>query len=229
MKKMSIAENYRRIRKEIPEHVSIVVAAKTRTAQELSEIIDAGATDIGENYIQEGQRAHEQLGERAKKVRWHLIGPLQKNKINKALPIFDIIQTIGDYEIAVNIDKKVERAGKKNVPVCIEINIGSEFTKYGVKPEFKSIEELIRKISDNLKYLKIVGLMTMGPRVGDPEDSREYFRKTKEIFEKIKTLSLPRVEMKILSMGMSNSYEVAIQEGSNLVRIGTSIFGGRKY
>lgn len=229
MKKMSIAENYRRIRKEIPEHVSIVVAAKTRTAQELSEIIDAGATDIGENYVQEAKSAHEQLGEKANRVRWHLIGPLQKNKINKALPIFDIIQTIGDYEIAENIDKKVERAGKKIVPVCIEINIGSEFTKYGVKPEFKSIEELIRKISDNLKYLKIVGLMTMGPRVGDPEDSREYFRKTKEIFERIKTLNLPRVEMKILSMGMSNSYEVAIQEGSNLVRIGTSIFGERKY
>ena len=226
---MSIAENYQRIRKEVPEHVSIVVAAKTRTAAELSEIIDAGATDIGENYVQEGQRAHEQLGEKANRVRWHLIGPLQKNKINKALPIFDIIQTIGDYESAENIDKKVERAGKKIVPVCIEINIGSEFTKYGVKPEFKSIEELIRKISDNLKHLKIVGLMTMGPRVGDPEDSREYFRKTKEIFERIKTLNLPRVEMKILSMGMSNSYEVAIQEGSNLVRIGTSIFGERKY
>ena len=226
---MNIAENYQKIRKEIPEHVGIVVAAKTRTAQELSEIIDAGTTDIGENYVQEAESMHEQLDEKAKKVRWHLIGPLQKNKINKALPIFDIIQTIGDYEIAENIDKKVERAGKKIVPVCIEINIGSEFTKYGVKPEFKSIEELIRKISDNLKYLKIVGLMTMGPRVGDPEDSREYFRKTKEIFERIKTLNLPRVEMKILSMGMSNSYEVAIQEGSNLVRIGTSIFGERKY
>ncbi|MBE9546537.1 MAG: YggS family pyridoxal phosphate-dependent enzyme [Proteobacteria bacterium] len=226
---MNVAENYKKIRKEIPEQVSIVVAAKTRTATELSEIIDAGATDIGENYVQEAKSAYEQLGEKANRVRWHLIGSLQKNKINKALPIFDIIQTIGDYEIAENIDKKVERAGKKIVPVCIEINIGSEFTKYGVKPEFKSIEELIRKISDNLKYLKIVGLMTMGPRVGDPEDSREYFRKTKEIFERIKTLSLPRVEMKILSMGMSNSYEVAIQEGSNLVRIGTSIFGERKY
>ena len=226
---MNIAENYQKIRKEIPEHVGIVVAAKTRTAQELSEIIDAGTTDIGENYVQEAESMHEQLDEKAKKVRWHLIGPLQKNKINKALPIFDIIQTIGDYQIAENIDKKVEKAGKKIVPVCIEINIGSEFTKYGVKPEFKSIEELIRKISDNLKYLKIVGLMTMGPRVGDPEDSREYFRKTKEIFERIKTLNLPRVEMKILSMEMSNSYEVAIQEGSNLVRIGTSIFGERKY
>ncbi len=226
---MSIAENYQRIRKEVPEHVSIVVAAKTRIVAELSEIIDAGATDIGENYVQEAESMHGQLGEKAQKVRWHLIGPLQKNKINKALPIFDIIQTIGDYEIAENIDKKVGRAGKKIVPVCIEINIGSEFTKYGVKPEFESIEELIRRISDNLKYLKVVGLMTMGPRVGDPEDSRKYFRKTKEVFERIKTLNLPRVEMEVLSMGMSNSYEVAIQEGSNLVRIGTSIFGERKY
>ena len=225
---MSIAENYQRIRKEIPERVSIVVAAKTRTAEELSEIIDAGATEIGENYVQEGQKAQEQLGEKAKKVRWHLIGPLQKNKINKALPIFDIIQTIGDYQTAEDIDKKAERAGKKIVPVCIEINIGSEITKYGIKPEYESIEELIRRISDNLKHLKIEGLMTMGPRVGNPEDSRKYFRKTKDIFERIKTLNLPRVKMKILSMGMSNSYKVAIEEGSNVVRIGTSIFGERK-
>ena len=224
---MNIAENYQRMRKEIPEHVSIVVAAKTRTAAELSEIIDAGATDIGENYVQEAESMHAQLGEKAQKVRWHLIGPLQKNKINKALPIFDILQTIGDYGIAENIDKKAERAGKGTIPVCIEINIGSEFTKYGVKPDFESIEKLIRKISDNLKHLKIVGLMTMGPRVGDPEESRGYFRKTKEMFEKIKTLHLPRVEMKVLSMGMSNSYRVAIQEGSNLVRLGTSIFGER--
>lgn len=224
---MNIAENYQRMRKEIPEHVSIVVAAKTRTAAELSEIIDAGATDIGENYVQEAESMHAQLGEKAQKVRWHLIGPLQKNKINKALPIFDILQTIGDYGIAENIDKKAERAGKGTIPVCIEINIGSEFTKYGVKPDFESIEKLIRKISDNLKHLKIVGLMTMGPRVGDPEESRGYFRKTKEMFGKIKTLHLPRVEMKVLSMGMSNSYRVAIQEGSNLVRLGTSIFGER--
>ncbi len=226
---MDVAENYKRIRGKIPEHVSIVVATKTRTAAEISEIIDAGATDIGENYVQEAFSMHEQLGEKAKKVRWHLIGPLQKNKINKALLIFDIIQTIGDYQIAENIDKKVERVGKKIVPVCIEINIGSEFTKYGMKPDFESIEELIRKISDNLKHLKIVGLMTMGPRVGDPEDSRKYFRKTKEIFERIKALNLSRVEMEILSMGMSNSYRVAIEEKSNLVRIGTSIFGERKY
>ena len=225
---MGITENYQRIRKEIPEHVSIIVAAKTRTVEELSELIGAGATEIGENYVQEGQKAHEQLGEKAKKVRWHLIGPLQKNKINKALPIFDIIQTIGDYQTAENIDKKAERAGKKVVPVCIEINIGSEFTKYGVKPEYESIEELIRKISDNLKHLEVKGLMTMGPRVGNPEDSRRYFRKTKDIFERIKTLNLPGVEMKILSMGMSNSYKVAIEEGSNMVRIGTSIFGERK-
>lgn len=224
---MGISENYQRIREEIPEHVKIVVAAKTRTVEEVAKVIETGATDIGENYVQGALEMYKQLGERAKKVIWHLIGPLQKNKINKALPIFDIIQTVGDYEIAENIDRRVEKAGKKIVPIYIEINIGSEITKYGVKPELEHIEKLIREISDNLRHIRVDGLMTMGPRFGNAEDSRYYFRKTKEISERIQTLNLARVEMKTLSMGMSNSYIVAIEEGSNMIRIGTSIFGER--
>ena len=226
---MNIVENYKKISEEIPGDITIVLAAKTRTAEEVAEAIDAGATDIGENYVQETKKMYQQLGEKAKKVKWHLIGPLQKNKINIALPIFDVIQTVGDYSIAENINKRVEKAGKKIAPIYIEVNIGSEITKYGVKPEYKSILDLVKKISDNLEHLKIEGLMTMGPRFGNPEESRKYFRKTKDIFERIKALNLSNVDMKTLSMGMSNSYEVAIEEGSNMVRIGSAVFGEREY
>ena len=225
---MSIKKNYQEIREKIPDDITIVLAGKERTPEEIIEVIEAGATDIGENYVQQAEEMYHSLGELAKNVRWHMIGELQKNKINKALPIFDIIQTIGNYKIAESIDKRVERAGKQIVPVYIEINIGSEMTKYGIKPEYEAIKDLVQKISDNLEHLKVEGLMTMGPRFGDPEDSRLYFRKTREIFERIKTLDLPRVEMKTLSMGMSNSYEVAIKEGSNMIRLGTIVFGERE-
>lgn len=224
---MGIKENYQMIKEKIPEDVTVVLAAKTRSAEEVIEAIDAGATDIGENYVQEAEKIYKQLGSRAREITWHLIGALQKNKIRKALPIFDVIQTIGDYEIAEDINKRVEGVGGKIVPVYLEINIGSEITKYGIKPEYKYIKDLIQKISNNLENLRVEGLMTMGPRFGDPEKSRLYFRKTREIFDKIKALDLPGVIMKTLSMGMSNSYRVAIEEGSNMIRVGSAVFGER--
>jgi len=225
---MSITENYQRIRKEIPDNVTIVLASKTRTREEIIEVIEAGATDIGENYVQEAEGMYSCLGEKTRKVRWHMIGALQKNKINKALPIFDVIQTVDSLKTAVAIDRRVERAGKKIIPVYIEINIGSEITKDGLKPDYEIIESLVREIS-RLEHLSLEGLMTMGPSFGNPEDSRPYFRKTKDIFERIRALNLPNVNMKTLSMGMTNSYEVAIEEGSNMVRLGTIVFGKRKY
>ena len=226
--KMSITENYQRIRKEIPDDVTIVLASKTRTPEEIIEVIETGATDIGDNYVQEAEGMYNCLGEKTRKVRWHMIGALQKNKINKALPIFDVIQTVDSLKTAVAIDKRVERAGKKIIPVYIEINIGSEITKDGLKPDYEIIENLVREIS-KLEHLSLEGLMTMGPRFGNPEDSRPYFRKTKDIFERIRALNLPNVNMKTLSMGMTNSYKVAIEEGSNMVRLGTIVFGERKY
>ena len=224
---MSIKENYRRIRGQIPENVKIVLAAKKRTADEILEAIDAGAKDIGENYVQEAEKIYEKMDKRKTEVTWHLIGALQKNKIRKAIPIFDVIQTVGDYKIAEHINKRVKSCGKKIMPVYIEVNIGSEMTKYGVKPDYEKIMDLINKIISKFKKLKVEGLMTMGPRFEDPENSRPYFKKTREIFYKIKSLKLPGVDMKTLSMGMSNSYKVAIEEGSNMVRIGTAIFGER--
>ena len=222
---MYIVKNYQKIREEIPGNVTIVLAGKTRTKGEIEAIIAAGATDIGENYVQEAEKMYDSLGEKVKKVRWHMIGHLQKNKINKALRVFDVIQTVDSLEKAVDIDKKAHVIGKQ-VSTYLEINIGSEMTKAGIKPEYEIVENLVRKIS-KLEHLNLEGLMTMGPRFGDPEDSRPYFRKTKDIFERIKALNLPNVDIKYLSMGMSNSYKIAIEEGSNMVRLGTVVFGER--
>ena len=230
---MSITENYQKIREEIPEDIIVVVASKTRTPEEIVEAIEAGATDIGENYVQEAEKMKQELGEKANTIKWHMIGHLQKNKINKALPVFDVIQTIDSLGKAQAIDKRAERAGKSVIPVLVEINIGSEDSKAGVKPEeHEPFEEYMEKLirdASRLEHLRVEGLMTMGPRFGNPEDSRPYFRRTREIFEKIRGLNIPNVDMKYLSMGMTNSYRVAIEEGSNMVRIGTAIFGGRKY
>lgn len=222
---MNIKENYQRLKREIPEDVSIIVACKGRTKEEIEEVIDAGAENLGENYVQEAERVYEALGEKARKLRWHMIGHLQKNKINKALRIFDVIQTIDSKEIAIALNERAERIGK-TVPVYIEINIGNEKTKSGVKAEYDIVENLAKEISQ-LKYLHLEGLMTMGLALENSEALRPYFRKTKEIFYKIKALSLPNVDMKYLSMGMSGSYKIAIEEGSNMVRLGAAIFGER--
>ncbi|PJB48893.1 MAG: YggS family pyridoxal phosphate-dependent enzyme [Chloroflexi bacterium CG_4_9_14_3_um_filter_45_9] len=215
---MTIKESISMILNELPEGVKLVVAAKGRTFQEVFEAIEAGAEIIGENYVQEGERLYQIIGE---KVEWHFIGHLQKNKVKGAVTVFDMIETVDSVEIAKEIDKRCGQIGKV-MPVLIEINSGEEEQKFGVHPEYA--EELIKEIS-GLQNVKVVGLMTMGPRFGNPENSRPYFVKMREVFEKIRRLNLPNVEMKYLSMGMTNSYKVAIEEGANIVRIGTMIFG----
>ncbi len=215
-----IEENVEKILNELPEGVTLVGAAKNRTPEEIQEAVDAGVKIIGENYIQEAERAFKVIG---KRVKWHLIGPLQRNKAKKAVEIFDMIETVDSVRIAREIDKRCKAIGKI-MPVLIEINSGREEQKAGVFPE--DALELVKEIS-GLPSIRIVGLMTMGPRLGNPEDSRPYFIKTRKIFEKIKSLNLPGVEMKYLSMGMTNSYKIAIEEGANMVRIGTLIFGER--
>jgi hypothetical protein len=229
---MSITENYRKIGAEVPSHVRIIAAAKTRTTREIEEIIEAGITDIGENYVQEAEDIIKSMTPvKVKKVKWHMIGHLQKNKINKALPIFDLIQTVDSLKLAQEIDKRVKKSGKDFISILLEINIGSEFSKYGIRPadhaDFESyMEELTREVSQ-LPHIQVEGLMTMGPLTGDPENVRPYFKRVKKIFDNLAVLNLDRVNMKYLSMGMTNSYKVAIEEGANVIRIGTAIFGPR--
>ena len=186
------------------------------------DAIDAGVEIVGENYIQEARRAFDVIGMKAK---WHFIGHLQKNKVKKAVKIFDMIETVDSYALAKEIDKRCRQISRI-MPVLIEINSGREKQKFGVFPE--DAENLIKEISD-LSNVKVMGLMTMGPRFGNPQESRPYFVETRRIFEKIKELDITNIEMRYLSMGMTNSYQVAIEEEANIVRIGTLIFGKRDY
>lgn len=217
-----IRENVKKILDELPDGVILVAAAKTRTPEEILEAIEAGVQIIGENYVQEAERAYEVIGNRAK---WHMIGHLQKNKVKKAVRIFDMIETVDSVKLAKEIDKQCKKIGKV-MPVLVEVNSGEEPQKSGVMPD--EVVDLVKEIS-KFENIKVEGLMTMGPLLDDPEELRPYFRKTRELFEKIRDMDIPNVEMKYLSMGMSDSYKVAIEEGANMVRIGTKIFGPRIY
>lgn len=216
-----IKENVARLLRELPEGVTLLAAAKERSADEISKAIRAGITIIGENYLQDALRVINKVKEKAQ---WHFIGHLQTNKVKKVIDIFDLIESVDSLKLAKEIERCCMRRDKV-MPVLIEVNSGEEDQKNGVAP--MDVEKLAREIFA-LNYIKIMGLMTMGPRFGDPEQARPYFRKTREVFEQIRDLGLPNVEMRWLSMGMTNSYKVAIEEGANLVRVGTKIFGQRE-
>jgi pyridoxal phosphate enzyme (YggS family) len=215
-----IKESVKKILEELPQGVELVGAAKTRTPEEVLEAIEAGLKIVGENYVQEAERAFQIIGNRAK---LHMIGHLQSNKAKKAVQVFDVIETVDSVKLGRAIDNACEKIGKI-MQILIEINSGEEPQKAGVMAG--DAIALIKELAE-LKNIKIMGLMTMGPFAGDPEDARPYFRKTRDLFRKIEGLNLPGVEMKYLSMGMSNSYRVALEEEANLVRIGTKIFGER--
>jgi len=217
---VTIKQNVKQILSELPASVHLLAAAKSREPREILEAIEAGITIIGENYLQEAEKAYEVVGD---KVEWHFIGHLQKNKVKKAVALFDMIETVDSIEIAREIDRRCAQSGK-TMPVLIEINSGREKQKAGVYPE--DTEQLITEISA-LPNIRVMGLMTMGPQFGNPEDSRPYFVETKKVFDRIKELNLPHVEMTYLSMGMTNSYRVALEESANLIRIGSQIFGER--
>jgi len=219
---MTFRENVRLILSELPDGVELVAAAKTRQPEEVLEAVESGVKIVGENYVQEAERAYQVIG---KKVKWHFIGHLQKNKVKKAVKIFDMIETVDSLEIGREIDKRCAQIGKI-MPVLIEINSGRERQKSGVFPE--KAEQLVKEIS-TCHNIRIMGLMTMGPLFGNPEDFRPYFRETKKLFENIRKLNLPNVDMRYLSMGMTDSYKIAIEEGANIVRIGSKIFGERDY
>ena len=217
---MGIKENIRKLQNELPQGAELTAAAKGRTPEEVLQAVEAGVRVIGENYVQEAEKARGAIGGRAE---WHMIGHLQKNKVKKAVALFDMIETVDSIELAREIDKRCAEAGRV-MPVLVEVNSGREEQKAGVLPE--NAEQLIKDIS-SLPNIRVMGLMTMGPRFGNPEDSRPYFVITRRLFDRIKALKLPDVEMKYLSMGMTNSYQIALEEGANLVRIGTKIFGER--
>lgn len=209
------------IMRTIPPGVTLEAAAKTRSLEEVETVIEAGVTHIGYNYVQEALPIINSVGGRAT---WHMIGHLQRNKARIVAENFDLVETMDSWKLALTLERHCEEL-KKTLPVLLEINSGREDNKTGVLPE--DVDDIVEKVS-SLKYLRLTGLMTMGPRFGEPENSRPYFKTTREIFEQLSRIQRPNVEMRTLSMGMSNSYLVAIEEGANLVRLGTGIFGSRE-
>jgi len=217
---MGAAENYRRIRESLPDGVAIVVAAKGRTPAETADVIRAGATVIGHNYVQEARAARAELGAAADAVEWHMIGHLQRNKVRPALEVFDAFQSVDSLRLARALSSRA--AGP--VRACVEVNVGGESSKTGAP--FESVPALVRDVAE-LPNIRIEGLMAMEPYCEDPDDARPYFRRMWELFEQLRADPPANVRMDVLSMGMTHSYRVAVEEGANMVRIGTAIFGPR--
>ena len=217
-----IKDKVRKIMEELPEGVALVGAAKTRTVDEVLEAVDGGLRIVGENYVQEAEKVFQAVGGR---VKYHMIGHLQTNKAKKAVQVFDVIETVDSAKLAREIDRQCEKLGKV-MEVLIEVNSGEESQKAGAMPaDVLSLAEEISK----LQNVRLMGLMTMGPISEDPEVSRPFFGRTRALFDALKRTNLPNVQMRYLSMGMSDSYRIAIEEGANMVRIGTAIFGERHY
>lgn len=216
-----IAENVKSLLKDIPEGVVVLAAAKTRTLKEVEAVIQAGVSHIGYNYVQEAQPIIQAIGDQAT---WHMIGHLQSNKAKTAAENFDLIETVDSWKLVQALERECARLNK-TMPVLIEVNSGREANKSGALPE--EVEALAERI-DSLAHLRLEGLMTMGPAFGDPEDSRPFFRTTHGIYTRLQSSGLTNARLRWLSMGMSNSYRVAIEEGANIVRIGTRLFEPRR-
>ncbi len=217
---VEIASRVKSVLDAVPPGVTVIAAAKGRSLLEVEAVIEAGITHVGHNYVQE---AADMIPAVRRRVTWHMIGHLQRNKVLEAIHLFDMIETLDSVRLARAINERCA-AHDKTMPVLIEINSGRERSKTGVLPE--KVNELAAAVA-GMEHLHLEGLMTMGPRFGDPGDARPYFRATREAFERLADSDLPNITMRYLSMGMSNSYQIAIEEGANVVRIGTALFGSR--
>jgi len=212
-----------------PESIQLVAVSKTVPVEKIIEAIDAGITAIGENRVQEAVQKRQTIYRDEatsllyKPVKWHLVGHLQRNKVKQALEIFDIIHSVDSVRLMDAIDKRAAQMDKV-VDVLVEVNTSGEETKYGIKPE--DIVDFMERASQ-YEHLRIRGLMTIGLFAAEPEAARPCFQQLRALRDKVANLNFPRIEMKYLSMGMTNDFEVAIEEGANIVRIGTAIFGAR--
>jgi hypothetical protein len=225
-----IAENLARVRERMeaaarrsgrdPGSVRLVAVSKTVDAERVRQAIEAGAKILGENYVQEAQKKIEVLGH---EVAWHFIGHLQTNKAKAAAGLFDFIHSVDSLDLAQELGRRAKLRGKV-LPVLLEINIAGEVTKFGAQE--KEIHLLAEKLSE-MEGIEVKGLMTMPPFFEDPEASRPYFVELRKLGERLAKEKLPRISMEELSMGMSNDFEVAVEEGATLIRVGTAIFGSR--
>ncbi len=204
------------------EDVLLLAVSKTKPVEVIREAVDCGLTSLGENKVQEIMEKYEPMGPG---VHWHLIGHLQTNKVKYIIDKVDMIHSVDSLRLAEEIDK---RGAAKDIvmPVLIEVNMADEESKFGVKPE--EVENLLRQLSQ-LEHISVKGLMTVAPFVEEPEENRVYFRKMRELLVDMNAKKIDNITMDQLSMGMTGDYEVAIEEGATIVRVGTGIFGERFY
>ena len=227
-----ITENLEQLRKNIydacrmagrePKEVTLIAVSKTKPVSMLKEAYDAGARCFGENKVQEIMDKHPQLPE---DIQWHMIGHLQRNKVKYIVDKVSMIHSVDSLRLAQTIEQE---AAKHNVcvPVLLEVNVAQEESKFGLKMD--EVLPLIETIAD-FPHIKVQGLMTIAPYVENAEDNRDFFRQLKKLSVDIEAKNINNVSMSVLSMGMTGDYQVAVQEGATMVRVGTGIFGERNY
>ena len=210
------------IHKSCKNEVTLIAVSKTKPAEMIQELYDAGCRNFGENKVQELIDKYEIL---PKDICWHMIGHLQRNKVKYIVDKVSLIHSVDSLRLAQTIEKEAE---KKNcvVDILMEMNMSREESKYGIYPE--ELEALLREIS-HLSHIRVKGLMTVAPNVKNPEENRKIFTEMKKLSVDIAKKNIDNIIMSILSMGMSNDYNIAVEEGANMVRVGTSIFGARNY
>jgi hypothetical protein len=231
---MSISENLAAIHERIasaarragrrPEEIALMAVSKTHPAVRIREAYAAGQRLFGENRVQEFSGKVGALGDLVG-AEWHMIGHLQTNKAGKAAEFFGAVDSVDSVKLAEKLDAAARLMGKK-LSVLVEINVGGEAAKSGVAGESRAQEELLAA-APKFEALEFLGLMTVPPLADDPEEARPFFRKLRGVRDAIAARKLPAVGMEVLSMGMSHDFEVAIEEGSTCVRVGTAIFGER--
>ena len=227
-----LSENLRDVEKRIeeackrsnrdPKEVTLIAVSKTKPVEMLQEVYDAGARNFGENKVQEIMDKYDHLPQ---DIHWHMIGHLQRNKVKYIVDKVQMIHSVDSLRLAETIDKE---AKKKNVtvPILIEVNVAEEDSKFGLSlEEVTALAEEISKLSN----VRVCGLMTVAPFVEDPEENREVFRSLKKLSVDIAAKNINNVTMSVLSMGMTNDFEVAVEEGATMVRVGTAMFGARDY
>ena len=204
------------------EDVLLVAVSKTRTPEEINIAIDAGVTDIGENKVQEIMDKYYSI----KPVRWHMIGHLQTNKVKYIIDKVDMIHSVDSIKLAGEIDRRAKAVGR-TMDILVQINPAQEESKFGVSVD--QAGDLVREILENCENIRIRGLMSVAPIVENMRDVKPYFDAVKAKYDELACIEHPRLDFRYLSMGMSGDYPVAIEAGSNLVRVGSAIFGERDY
>jgi pyridoxal phosphate enzyme (YggS family) len=231
---MSIAENIAQVRERIrvaavragrdPGSITLMAVSKTFPAESIREAYTAGIRVFGENRVQEFAGKAEALRDLSD-ARWHMIGHLQSNKAGKAAGLFHGVDSVDSLKLAEKLDEAARAVGKK-LRILIEINVGGEAAKTGIAADSGELNQLLREMP-RLQHLEVHGLMTVSPYTEDPEGARQYFRRLRELRDQIAGRRLAGIGMEDLSMGMSHDFEVAIEEGSTCVRVGSAIFGSR--